>query len=267
MPHCLTSTRGCRMTRKVASQRSNTQTAAPVSLARALSKAGLTSRSIAATWITAGRVAVNGLPARDPDQRIDMARDRIAVDGQAITAARKRYLVLNKPRGLVTTARDERGRGTVYECLTDVQDQWLAPVGRLDKASEGLLLFTNDTRWAQRILDPDTHVAKVYHVQIGGQPDAALLEHLRSGVQLQDGVLTRQAGVAVLRLGTRNCWLEITLEEGKNRQIRRMLASLDRPVLRLVRVAMGPVLLGDLLKGQVRELSEDEVTRLAGAQA
>jgi 23S rRNA pseudouridine2605 synthase len=235
-----------------------------VSLARAISKSGLASRTVAATWIAAGRVSVNDALVRDPDRRVDMSRDRIAVDGQSVAAVRKRYLVLNKPRGLVTTARDEQGRGTVYECLPDAQGQWLAPVGRLDKASEGLLLFTNDTQWARRILDPATHVAKVYHVQIGGLPDAALLEQLRAGVQLEDGVRTRQAGVAVLRHGAKNCWLEITLEEGKNRQIRRMLASVDRPVLRLVRVAIGRVLLGELPKGQSRELTVDEVSGLAG---
>ena len=256
------------MSTKLRPERSYPHSPAPgralaVSLARALSKLGVASRTIAATWIAAGRVAVNGSLVRDPDQRIDLSRDTISVDGQPVVAVRKRYLVLNKPRGLVTTARDEQGRGTVYECLPDAQDQWLAPVGRLDKASEGLLLFTNDTQWAQRILDPATHVAKVYHVQIGGRADAALLEQLRAGVQLEDGVRTRQAGVSLLRHGEKNCWLEITLEEGKNRQIRRMLASVDRPVLRLVRVAIGPVLLGDLAKGHARELTADEVAGLA----
>ena len=255
------------MLRKVISERSSTQPTAPrtdaaVSLARALSKSGQASRTIAAAWIVAGRVAVNGAVVRNPDQRVDMSRDTIAVDGRSLAAAQKRYLVLNKPRGLVTTARDEQGRGTVYECLPEAQDQWLAPVGRLDKASEGLLLFTNDTQWAQRLLDPVTHVAKVYHVQIGGQADAALLEHLRTGVQLEDGVRTRQAGVTLLRHGAKNCWLEITLVEGKNRQIRRMLASVGRPVLRLVRVAIGPLLLDDLPKGQARELTAEEVTAL-----
>ncbi len=256
------------MSRKVTSRQSTPQPPAPrgdgaVSLARALSKSGLASRSMAASWIVAGRVAVNGAVVRNPDQRMDMARDKIDVDGQPVAAVQKRYLVLNKPRGLVTTARDEQGRGTVYECLPDARDQWLAPVGRLDKASEGLLLFTNDTQWAQRILDPATHVAKVYHVQIGGQAEVALLEQLRAGVQLEDGVRTRQAGVTLLRHGAQNCWLEITLEEGKNRQIRLMLATIGRPVLRLVRVAVGPVLLGDLPKGQARELTADEVRALA----
>lgn len=258
------------MTRKVSAPRGRQDARAPrnaaVSLARAISKSGLTSRTVAATWITAGRVTVNGVSVRNPDQRIDMARDTLAVDGQPVAAVQKRYLLLNKPRGLVTTARDEQGRGTVYACLPADSDQWLVPVGRLDKASEGLLLFTNDTRWAQRILDPATHVAKVYHVQIGGQADAALLEHLRAGVCLEDGARTRPAGVTLLRHGAKNCWLEITLEEGKNRQIRRMLASVERPVLRLLRVAIGPVRLGDLPKGQTRELTAAEVAALAAAQ-
>ena len=237
---------------------------ADVSLARALSKQGVASRTVAATWIEAGRVTVNDEVVCNPEQRIAMNADRIAIDGIPLTATQKRYIVLNKPRGLVTTARDEQGRGTVYDCLPDTQNQWLAPVGRLDKASEGVLLFTNDTQWAQRILDPATHVAKVYHVQVDGLPDEAVLNGLRDGVVLCEDVVTRRAGVTRLREGAKNCWLEITLEEGRNRQIRRMMESVGLKVLRLVRIAIGPVRLGDLPKGQARELTPQEVRALAG---
>lgn len=237
---------------------------ADVSLARALSKQGIASRTVAVTWIEAGRVSVNNKVVRNPEQRIAINTDHIAIDGAPIAATQKRYIALNKPRGLVTTARDEQGRGTVYECLPDAQKQWLAPVGRLDKASEGLLLFTNDTQWAQRILDPVTHVAKVYHVQVDGLPDEEILERLRAGIALDEGVVTRRVGVTRLREGAKNCWLEITLEEGRNRQIRRMMESVGLKVLRLVRIAIGTVRLGDLPKGQSRDLTPQEVKALAG---
>jgi 23S rRNA pseudouridine2605 synthase len=157
--------------------------------------------------------------------------------------------MLNKPRGVVTTASDEKGRETVYDYIGD-GGNWLAPVGRLDKASEGLLLLTNDSEWAARVLDPAGHVAKTYHVQIAALADEALLQALRRGVRV-DRVLE-------LRRGERNSWLEFVLHEGKNRQIRRMLERLGIGVLRLVRVAIGALELGDLGKGEFRKLSAAE---------
>ncbi len=222
-----------------------------------LSKLGYCSRTQAQALIQGGRVQVNGTVQRAPSLRVDVRRDRITVDGQWVTAAAKVYLMLNKPRGLVTTTTDERGRETVYRCLTDSSLPRVSPVGRLDKASEGLLLFTNDTRWAAGILDPAAHLDKTYHVQINCVADDHLLQQMRNGV-IDAGESLRAKGVRLLRHGKRNSWLEITLDEGKNRHIRRMLEALDVSVLRLVRVSVGPLELGELKKGEYRHLTVAE---------
>ena len=207
--------------------------------------------------IRAGRVQVNGAVQRVPSLRVDMRRDAIAVDGQRVTAADRVYLMLNKPRGLVTTTADERGRETVYSCLAGASLPCVSPVGRLDKASEGLLLFTNDTRWAARVLDPATHLDKTYHVQVDCLADDALMQRMRDGV-VDAGECLKVKHVRLLRHGTRNCWLEIVVDEGKNRHIRGMLETLGVAVLRLVRVAIGPLELGDLKKGEYRHLTAAE---------
>lgn len=225
-------------------------------LARAISKMGFCSRTRAAELVVSGRVRLNGALRQNPEAPVLLARDTIEVDGREIRQARKAYWMLNKPRGVVTTACDEKGRETVYDYLRDDQG-WLAPVGRLDKASEGLLLLTNDSEWAARVLDPAGHIAKTYHVQIATLADEALLHTLRRGVR-QGGELLRLESVGELRRGERNSWLEIVLHEGKNRQIRRMLQVQGIEVLRLVRVAIGGLQLGDLPKGALRELRADE---------
>ena len=227
-----------------------------IGLARALSKLGYCSRSEAFALIRAGRVNLNGAVRRNPEAPVNLELDRIQVDGQALVASTPFYLMLNKPRGVVTTAADEKERRTVYDCLP-AGLPWLAPVGRLDKASEGLLLLTNDSEWAARILAPETHLDKTYHVQIGALADAALLRALEKGVTV-DGERLRVKRVGVVRQGQRNTWLEVVLDEGKNRHIRRLLAALDVEVLRLVRVAIGPLTLGDLPKGSSRSLTTAE---------
>jgi 23S rRNA pseudouridine2605 synthase len=228
-----------------------------VGLARALSKLGYCSRSEAFELVHAGRVRLNGTTRRHPEAPVRLGKDRIEVDGQPVATATKVYLILNKPRGTVTTASDEKGRQTVYAFLaTDLP--WVAPVGRLDKASEGLLLLTNDSEWAARVLAPATHLDKTYHVQIGRVADAALLESLARGVKTKDGDLLRARRVRILRGGERNTWLEIVLDEGRNRHIRRMLEQFEVEALRLVRVAMGPLVLGQLPKGGVRSLTARE---------
>ncbi len=238
-----------------------------VGLARALSKLGFCSRSKAEELIRAGRVKINGAVRRDPEMSVHLASDPIDVDGQRIAAAAKVYLMLNKPRGVVTTASDEKGRQTVYDYLDgrpgalDKDANWLAPVGRLDKASEGLLLATNDSEWAARITAPATHLDKTYHVQIAALADDALLAALRTGVRSESDEL-RVKRAEILRRGDRHSWLEIVLDEGKNRHIRRMLEALNVEVLRLVRVAIGPLALGDLAKGATRLLTPSEKTSL-----
>jgi 23S rRNA pseudouridine2605 synthase len=231
-------------------------------LARTLSKLGACSRTQAARYAREGRVTVNGRVVRDPETPVDAERDRIALDGREIRAAERVYLMLNKPRGYVTTASDERGRDTVYTLLDDAGLPWLAPVGRLDKASEGLLLLTNDSAWAARITAPESHVEKTYHVQIDRLPDAALLASLKRGVD-EGGEHLSARKVGELRRGDKNAWLEIALDEGRNRQIRRLLAAHGVGVLRLVRVAIGPVALGTLAKGAFRALDAAEVAALA----
>ena len=227
-----------------------------VGLARALSKLGYCSRSQACFLIRAGRVSLNGSIRRNPEAPVDLASDGIAVDGSTALRQSKLYLMLNKPRGLVTTAADEKSRATIYSCLPP-NSPWLAPVGRLDKASEGLLLLTNDSEWAARVLAPETHLEKTYHVQISSQAETKVLESLRQGVRTEVGLL-RVRSARVLRQGKRNTWLEIVLDEGKNRHIRRMLEPLGIEVLRLVRIAIGPLPLGDLPKGKSQELTGAE---------
>jgi 23S rRNA pseudouridine2605 synthase len=202
-------------------------------------------------------VQLNGTARRDPETPVELQHDRISVEGNDIRARERVYLMMNKPRGLVTTAQDEKGRKTVYS-LVDGDMSWVAPVGRLDKASEGLLLFTNDSEWGARIASPETHLEKTYHVQIGTVADEGLLTALTRGWRTEAGDFLRVQRVAVLRQGEKNCWLEIRLDEGKNRHIRRMLEALGIEVLRLMRVAIGGLQLGELPKGAHRSLTPQE---------
>ncbi len=232
-----------------------------VGLARVLSKLGYCSRTEAADLIRAARVTINGRVVRNPEHPTDLKRDVVKVDGQRAVAAERVYVALNKPRGLVTTARDEQGRETVFQCFANADLPKLQPVGRLDKASEGLLLFTNDSAWAAGITSPDSEITKVYHVQIDRILDEASLVKLRHGVKDNDEWLKADA-VELLRTGEKQSWLAFTLSEGRNRQIRRMVASVDAEVRRLIRVQIGPLKLGELLKGDWRKLSRAEVQSL-----
>jgi 23S rRNA pseudouridine2605 synthase len=231
-----------------------------VGLARALSKLGLSSRSRAVQLIREGKVSLNGSITKNPEAPVRLNKDRIEVAGKQLFAKEKLYLMLNKPRGVVTTTSDEKGRETVYSLLPK-NLSWIAPVGRLDQASEGLLLFTNDSEWAARITDPASHLDKTYHLQIASVADDRLLQALQYGVS-SDGDLLKAKRAALLRSGEKNSWLEIVLDEGKNRQIRRMLDALGVEVLRLVRVAIGPVQLGNLPKGAHRPLTSTEKSSL-----
>lgn len=242
-----------------------------VSLPRALSKLGLCSRSDGERLVLAGKVRVGGRVVRDPAHRVDLLRDRITVDQAPVAAAQPVYLALNKPRGLVTTRSDPRERATVYDCLADADLPFVSPVGRLDRASEGLLLFTNDTHWAARLTSPESHVDKVYHVQVNVVPSDALAARMMAGAAVVDsgGGEERLAAkhAAVLRAGSRHGWLTVTLDEGRNRHIRRLLDAFDVEVLRLVRVAIGPLALGDLAKGAWRRLTAAEVEAVGGRLA
>ncbi len=243
-------------------QGSGSRTSAPgVSLNRALSKLGYCSRTQADLLIAEGRVSVGGAIVGDSALRVDPSRDRIEVDGKRVVGEHKVYLMLNKPRGLVTTRDDPQQRDTVYACLEGLDLPFVAPVGRLDKASEGLLLMTNDTQWASRLLDPVSGVDKLYHVQIAAMPDDAMLARLRAGVTA-DGETLRAQSITLLRSGDRTAWLEIVLDEGRNRHIRRLLDAHGIKVLRLIRVAIGRLPLGDLAKGKARHLTAEELALL-----
>jgi 23S rRNA pseudouridine2605 synthase len=231
-------------------------------VARVISKLGLCSRTQAADWVRAGRVRVNGAPVSDPEHPVRQGIDQVSVDGMERDRPLDRLIImLNKPRGLVTTANDEQGRDTVYSCFEGAGLPWLAPAGRLDKASEGLLLFSNDTEWNAAVTDAQSGPRKTYHVQINRLPDEAMLRALIQGVSVDDEFL-RATKARVLRQGGKNAWLVIELDEGRNRQIRRLLSALDVQVLRLIRVAIGALQLGNLPKGQWRVLSAADLQGL-----
>ena len=232
-----------------------------IGLARALSKLGYCSRQQAFQLIRQGKVRLNGTTPKNPETPVRLGTDRIEMQGHALKPAEKIYLMLNKPRGIITSAADEKGRDTVYTLLPP-DLTWLAPVGRLDKASEGLLLFTNDSEWNARVTNPETHLDKTYHVQIATVADSHLIESLERGVETERNKTVRCKYARLLRTGERNSWLELTLDEGKNRQIRRMFDALGIEVLRLIRVSIGPLQLGDLPKGSHRLVAPAELTAL-----
>ena len=232
-----------------------------VGLARAISKMGYCSRSRAAEAIRAGRVRVNGAVKTNVEAPVHLVKDRVEIDGREIKKAENIYLMLNKPRGVLTTASDQHGRETIYSFLDKYNDgslHWVAPVGRLDKASEGLLLITNDSEWAAKITAPETHIDKIYHLQIAAQATRDMMEKLQQGFAVKDGEFLQVKRASVIRSGQHNCWVEIVLDEGRNRHIRRMFETIGVEVLRLIRVAIGELKLGDLPKGQVRAFSERE---------
>lgn len=229
-----------------------------------MSKLGFCSRSEATQQIKSGAVRVNGVVVHDPLHWVELGRDRIDAAGQPVKPAQQIYIMLNKPRGLITTASDEKERATVFQCFEAARLPFLSPVGRLDKASEGLLLFTNDTQWASLVTDPAQHLDKIYHVQIAALADAKLVQAMTTAGVLADGERLKAKRVTVLRCGQKNSWIEVVLDEGKNRHIRRLLQGLGAEVLRLMRVAIGQLQLGDLAKGQWRHLTEAEAAALAG---
>ena len=256
--------------------------AKPHGVARVISKRGFCSRSIAENLVHEGRVSLRGKIVRDPDTPA-YENDEIMVDGTPVEVAQKFYFAMNKPRGIVTTASDEKGRKTVMDLFREQYAKMfpgkpvphISPVGRLDAASEGLLLFTNDTQWADALLNPQdqsvilsgakdpvpTKHIKIYRVQVAGKPSATDLAKMEKGFNVAPRVFGEieefmHAERAVLHSeGEKNCWLEITLSEGKNREIRRMLAHLGYEVMRLVRIQFDKYTLGDLKPGEIREIN------------
>ena len=265
-------------------------------LDRVISKAGLGSRREARSWIGSGRVAVNGQKIQTPDHWVDVASDRVTLDGRALGAARKVYLLLYKPKGYLTTYKDPEGRRTVYDLIPGFsaqgaagawqtssaaslpgppaapqrsvgrasnEAQFISPVGRLDLDSSGLLIMTNDTDFGNHVMSPESKVAKTYLVKSSLLLSDEQLDRLRAGVELADGP-TRPAIVNRIRDSARYTFFEITISEGRNRQVRRMVEALGAKVLKLVRVAIGPIRIGDLQIGTHRELTAAEVNQLYG---
>ena len=233
-------------------------------LERVISKAGLGSRTEARRWIAAGRVQVNGKPVQTPDYWVDFARDKVTLDGKPVQPGKKIYLLLYKPKGYLTTHKDPEGRPTVYDLISGLAE-WVVPVGRLDLDTSGLLILTNDTQFAERLTNPEFKVPKTYQVKASGLLSDEQLEKLRRGVTLSDGV-TKPAIVKRLRDSDKSTVLEMTITEGRNRQVRRMLEAVDSKVRKLVRTAIGPVRIGTLPMGKHRSLQEQEIKQLQGRQ-
>ena len=233
-------------------------------LERVFSKAGMGSRTEARSWIGGGRVRVNGRVVQDPDHWVDLERDRITLDGKALRSAVKTYLLLYKPKGFLTSYGDPEGRPTVYDLIQDA-GTWLAPVGRLDLDTSGLLLLTNDTEFAERVMNPEHKVPKTYQLKTSTLIGDDQIEQLRQGVELSDGP-TRPAIVTRLRDSAKYTFLEVTITEGRNRQVRRMIEAVGSKVLKLVRTGLGPIRIGELPIGKWRLLTPDEVRQLGGSK-
>ena len=225
-------------------------------LERVLSKAGLGSRKEARSWIGAGRVSVNDRVVRDPDAWVDLELDRVAFDGKPLQSEQRTYLVMHKPVGYITTHRDPHGRPTIYDLLPD-RERYLFSVGRLDLDTSGLLILTNDSQLAERLMNPEYHVPKTYLVNINASLSEENLDLMRRGMELSDGP-TRPARVTRVSESA----FEITITEGRNRQVRRMVEALDASVITLERIAIGSIRIGALPLGGTRELTADEVKEL-----
>ena len=227
---------------------------------RVLSKAGLGSRTEARKWIAAGRVKVNGKLIQTPDHWIDLVRDKVTLDNQPVKQADKIYLLLYKPTGYITTFKDPEGRPTVYDLIRDA-GRWVVPVGRLDQDTSGLLLLTSDTRFAERITNPNYKVPKTYLVKASTLLNDEQLQQLRDGVMLSDGP-TQPAQVRRVRDSAKYTFLEITLHEGRNREVRRMIEAIGSKTLKLVRTEIGGLRIGELPIGRYRELTRAEVASI-----
>lgn len=233
-------------------------------LQKFLAQAGVASRRKSEEIILEGRVKVNGKIVKELGVKVDPNKDQITVDGKPIKQPEKKvYLMINKPRGYVSTVEDEKGRKTVLDLLDNVKER-VYPVGRLDYDSEGLLLLTNDGELTYALTHPKHEIGKTYRVRVKGIPSVEKLEHLARGVELEDGV-TAPARVFLTHVLNGNALLEITIHEGRNRQVRRMCEKIGHPVIRLVRTHVGPLEMRKLGSGEVRTLSIRELNAIKSA--
>lgn len=231
-------------------------------LARALPKLGFCSRSESFDLVRSGRVKVNGHVVTEPLKSLSPA-DRVTVDGKTIEKEERRYILFNKPAGCVTTRKDERQRQTVYDVLGDVGGRVFA-VGRLDKETEGLLIFTNDTAFGDFLTDPSNKIPRIYIVTVDGLLSEADMAKALGGVDIGRGERSRPVGARILKRGNSKTVLEITLIEGKNREVRRLCEAFGVTVTKLVRTAFGPFRMGDLPSGKWRSLDGRYCVDLCG---
>jgi pseudouridine synthase len=233
---------------------------ARATLDRVLSKAGIASRTTTREWIQQGRVKVNGRVIRNPDHWVESANDVVHLDGLKVREQKKTYIALNKPTGVVTSFGDNKNRPTVYECLKKL-DRWVFPVGRLDMDTSGLLILTNDTEYGEALLQPESKISKTYYVKVAGVVSLQEYFELAYGLDIGRGETTGPAIVREVRANDKYTWFELTITEGKNRQVRRMCEAIGHAVLKLVRIQIGGLALGDLSIGQFKVLSTKEALK------
>jgi len=230
-------------------------------LDRVLSKAGIASRTTTREWIQEGRVKVNGRVVRNPDHWVESAKDVVHLDGLRVREEKKIYIALNKPTGVVTSFGDNKDRPTVYDHLKELE-RWVFPVGRLDMDTSGLLILTNDTEFGEMLLRPESKVPKTYYVKVSGMVTPDEYFALAFGVDIGRGESSGRAIVRETRASEKYTWFELTITEGKNRQVRRMCEAIGHPVLKLVRIRIGDFELGDLPPGKFKRLDAKDLRKL-----
>ena len=232
-----------------------------VTLDRVLSRAGIASRAATRDWIAEGRVKVNGRVVRNPDHWVETGKDTVHFDGRPIRSEKKTYIALNKPTGVVTSNGDKRNRPTVYDFVKKL-DRWVFPVGRLDMDTSGLLILTNDTEFGDRLLSPTSKIPKTYYVKVTGSMDPDQYFALAFGMDIGRGEVSGPAVVQEVRRTDKYTWFELTITEGKNRQVRRMCDAIKRPVLKLVRIRIGRYPLGKVPVGEFVKLDPSDLRKL-----
>jgi pseudouridine synthase len=237
---------------------------ARATLDRVLSKAGIASRTTTRQWIEKGRVKVNGRIIRNPEHWVEYGKDVVHLDGRRIRPEKKIYVALNKPTGVVTSHGDKQNRTTVYDYVKEI-DRWLFPVGRLDMDTSGLLILTNDTEFGEALLSPDARVCKTYYAKVAGAISDAEFFSLAFGLDIGRGESSGPARVREVRSTPKYTWMELTIAEGKNRQVRRMCEAVGHPVLKLVRIRIGDFALGDIPVGKFKRLNGSDLKKLLTA--